>query len=256
MQSQLSNSLSRYERERTVRLILKFVLLTIAIFTLSGCIIPEKFNASFTINADGSADFRYDGTLVYGLAAEHAAAGRLSSKDEKDLEALAGEMRKDKSFRSAKYIGRARYQVVIEQHVLPGKPFYFPGQGQAMIMLLPTNDGQLELRAAAIKEKDLAGLKRIGLNIDGTVSANIAEGLTVVKQNATSTPGLFGLFGAYSWRIKSPSDPTPYMLLKSPELTKAFEDRQKAKAQAAEASKKEFEENMKKIERSQKNIKL
>lgn len=223
---------------------------------MSGCIIPEKFNASFTINADGSADFRYDGTLVYGLAAEQAAAGRLTSKDEKGLEALAGEMRKDKSFRSAKYIGRARYQVVMEQHVIPGKPFYFPGQGQAMIMLLPTNDGQLELRAAAIKEKDLAGLKRIGLNIDGTVSANIAKGLTVVKQNATSTPSMFGLFGSYSWRIKSPSDPTPYMLLKSPELTKAFEERQKAKAQAAEASRREVEESMKKIERSQKNIKL
>lgn len=57
-------------------------------------------------------------------------------------------------------------------------------------------------------------------------------------------------------RMKSPSDPTPYMLLKSPQLTKAFEDRQKAKAQAAEASKREFEENMKKIERSQKSIKL
>lgn len=235
---------------------LKCLIVFIVTLALSGCLIPEKFTSSFTINSDGSADFKYDGTMVYAVAAEQAAAGQLSSKNEKELEALAGEMRKDKSFRSVKYIGRARYQVVFEQHINPGKPFYFPGPGQAIVMLLPTNDGQLELRAATIKEKDLAGLKKASINIDGTVSANIAKGLAIVKHNATSTPSLFGLFGAYSWRIKSPSDPVPYMLLKSPELTKAFEERQKAKAQAAEAEKKEVEENLKKIEHSRKNIRL
>lgn len=235
---------------------LKCLIVFIAMFALSGCLIPEKFTSSFTINSDGSADFKYDGTMVYAAVAEQAAAGKLTSKDEKELEAFVGEFKKDKSFRSAKYIGRARYQVVFEQHITPGKPFYFPGQGSAMVMLLPTNDGQLELRAITIKEKDLAGLKKASINIDGTVSANIAKGLTIVKHNATSTPSLFGLFGSYSWRIKSPTDPTPYMLLKSPELTKAFEERQRAKAQAAEAEKKEVEETLKKIERSRKNIRL
>ncbi len=64
---------------------LKSLLIWTACIALSGCLVPEKFDASLTVKADGSSLYRYDGTAIFGLAAAAIKEkGSLSSKEEKN----------------------------------------------------------------------------------------------------------------------------------------------------------------------------
>lgn len=54
-----------------------FVMLAIV---LSGCWIPEQFDAKVTVNGDGSYSYSYDGVLTFALALADASRGRLDAR--------------------------------------------------------------------------------------------------------------------------------------------------------------------------------
>lgn len=53
---------------------------------LSGCLVPEKFDASVNVKPDGSYTYKYDGSAVhYAAAAAIKEKGKLPEKDEVGL---------------------------------------------------------------------------------------------------------------------------------------------------------------------------
>ncbi len=190
-----------------------FAILSMSLILLTGCLIPEKFDATISIAKDGSYKFRYDGTLAYALALEAVNKNTLAAKDEEGLKKLTEEFKKDKQFTKVEYLGKARYQVVVEKEGKPNEPYYFLSKDSKLISIIPQKDGTIAISAVKLDSKSIATLKAIGSKIEGTLSVTLGNGVKVISQNATTEPSFFGLMGAYKWQIKS-SDVLPSMVVK------------------------------------------
>lgn len=192
--------------------VLFFVLL---IALLSGCWIPEKFDAKVEVNKDGSYKFTYDGTLTFALALAAAQKGALSAQDEAAFKKEGDKISHEPGFKKVEYLGKGRYKVLVEKIGKPGEPYFFMSKELKFFSILPQKDGVISIAAIHPDQKSIQELNSIGAKIDGTLTVTVANGAKVLKQNAQSEPSAFGLFGGYKWQIKS-SDETPPLIVIQP----------------------------------------
>ena len=179
---------------------------------LSGCWVPENFEANITVNKDGSYTFTYDGTLTFALALAAAKEGSLSKKDEAEFEKEAEKLRKEPGFKKVEYLGKGRYKVFVEKSGKAGERYYFLSREMKIFAVKPRQDGSIEITAARFSKKDLNELKSIGAKVNGTLTVSVEKGVKVLKHNAQSEPKMFGLFGGYEWEIKS-VDVEPFIVV-------------------------------------------
>ncbi len=187
---------------RPVRVMFLAVVLILCL-TLSGCWIPENFEAKVAVNRYGSYTFAYDGTLTFGLALAASKEGALSAGDEAELQKEAAKIRQEPGFNKVDYQGKGRYKVFVEKAGKPGEPLYFVSQEFKLFAVLP-NKQDHTVTGIRPSAEDIQQLNSIGAKIDGTLSVSVASGVKVVKQNAQVEPSLFGLVGAYRWQINRP----------------------------------------------------
>lgn len=193
---------------------LKAICIAALALLLSSCWIPEKFTASVSVNKDGSYAFTYDGILANGLALASEAQGKLSAKDELGLKNDAEKLRKEPGFKSVSYLGKGRYQVKVEIAKKAGERYAFVADGNAKLFSVqPQKDGTINISSFEIDKKALANLKQINAKVQGELKVTVASGVEVVKHNADSSPMLKGLFGSYSWHIKT-VDAAPYIVVR------------------------------------------
>lgn len=186
-------------------------LIALSLSLLVACFIPEKFDAKIAVASDGSYKFTYDGTIAFALALAELHKGQLSSKADADLQKLAVELKKDKTFKKVEYLEKARYKVLVEKIGKPGEPYSFLTK---TISIAPQNDGTILISAVKLDKKFIDELSSVGSKIDGTLSVTLDSGVKIISHNATSEPSLFGLLGSYKWQIKSP-DALPRMVIKT-----------------------------------------
>ena len=102
---------------------------TAAFLLLAACLIPEEYEASVTVNSDGSYLATYGGTLVdvyVALAAREE--GGLTGKGKAWLEKMAAELEREPGFKSVVHRGEGRFEVLFELEGKGGEGFYFPYQ--------------------------------------------------------------------------------------------------------------------------------
>lgn len=187
---------------------LPLVTITSIVLLLTGCWIPESFQANVTVNKDGSYIFTYDGTLTHILALAAAKEGSLSQKDEAELKKEAEKIKREPGFKEVKYLGKGRYKVFVEKSGRHGESYYFLSKEMKIFAVQPQKNGTVKITAVRPSKKDLNELKSIGAKIDGNLTVSVAKGVKVLKHNAQSEPKVFGFFGGYKWEIKSPeADP-------------------------------------------------
>ena len=173
------------------------------VLLITGCWIPENFEANVTVNKDGSYTFTYDGTLTFALALTAAKEGSLTQKDEAEFEKEAEKMRQEPGFKEVNYLGKGRYKVLVEKSGKPGEQYYFLSREMKIFSVVPQQDASIQITAARFSNKDLNELKSIGAKVNGNLTVSVEKGVKVIKHNAQSEPKLFGLFGGYKWEIKS-----------------------------------------------------
>lgn len=179
---------------------------------LSGCWIPEQFDAKVTVNRDGSYIFAYDGTLIFASALAASRKGELSAKGEAAFKQEAVKLAHEPGFKKTDYLGSGRCEVSVEKIGKAGEPYYFPSEEFNVFAVLPQQDGTVSISAIGPDQKVIQKLNSIAARIDGTLTISVASGAKVLKHNAQSQPYVFGLFGGYKWKIKSPDD-TPFMVI-------------------------------------------
>lgn len=180
---------------------------------LSGCLFPEEFEASVTVDNDGSYTFIYDGTVTYAMILDAANDGKLSQREEDDFaQILEGELRAAPYVEKARYLGKGRTYIFLKKAGKAGEDYYFSLSGNKYFHILHRLDGLIEISAAKIGERMRNELKSIGAKIDGTLTVSVDDGVRVVAHNAQSEPRFFGLFGDYEWKIES-VDAVPYIIV-------------------------------------------
>ncbi len=165
---------------------------------LAGCLIPEKFVASVTMKADGAYTYKYDGTATFLPAAmQIKGQGPLSEKDEQGLKQEANKMAKVPGIQKASYFGAGRYDLAIERDLRVGES----APVLKVISVTRDKEGVYTIAPAVLQEKDKAGLRDLGIRVDGKFEVRLPSNAQVISHNASGTPGLFSK--AYVWNVGS-----------------------------------------------------
>lgn len=165
---------------------------------LSGCLVPEKFQASVQFKPDGGYTYKYNGTAVHFLAAAAIKEkGALPAKDEAGLEREAEKAARVLGVKKMAYTGQGRYDVQIEQDLKPGQQV----STLKLFTITREKDGSFVVAAPAMKDKDRDNLLSLGIKVDGTAEVALPANAKVLSHNADKTPGVFSK--AYTWKIGS-----------------------------------------------------
>lgn len=174
---------------------------------------PEQFEANVAIRADGSYTYSYDGILIFAPALIQACrAGYLEPHIEARLKDAAVQLR-DEGFRSATYLGRGRYAVVLQRSKLAGEPAYFPSREMKVFSIRPQPNGTIMIGGSRPDATAPCQLLGTDAEIDGRLTVTLDGGVKVLKHNAQSNLSTLDHFEAYRWRIKSP-DADPFMIVR------------------------------------------
>lgn len=180
-----------------MKLFLPIVFLTLF---LSGCLVPERFNAEIDIKPDASYSFKYQGITLHALALAQINKGQpLSDKENARFAAEVVKLNKRSEFTEVYYQGDGRYKLAIDMNKKTGEELkifdvFTVSQDQEGIMTIST---------VKLKKKDRQLLADSGIKIDGELSVRLPNNAEVLEHNATSTPYFFGLLGSYQWKIDS-----------------------------------------------------
>ena len=189
---------------------LRFFFTVILVLTFTGCWIPEKFTATVTINKDGSHSFIYEGILTNGFVLGVIQKGMLTPADEAKLKDEEKTLLKAPGFKKATYLGKGRYEVLVERHYKAGEAGRFISRDAEIFSVIPGKDGIITVTGLKLTPGNIKEFNEFGAKVDGKLKVTVADGVTVISHNAMSEPSFFGLFGAYEWEIKSP-DVAPTM---------------------------------------------
>jgi len=184
------------------RILFPLIIISI-LFLLQGCWIPEDFETTIKVNKDGSYVFTYDGTLTHILALAAAKDGTLKEKDKADMKEQETAFKKEPGYKKVKYLGEGRYKVLVDTSGKAGEAYHFMSSDIKFFAIDPQNDGTLRISTATAKEDEIEQLKKIGVNMSGTLTVIVEQGAKVLKHNAKKKKKVKKTFTEYIWDIKS-----------------------------------------------------
>lgn len=115
-------SLYELQGEENMKRISALAIVTVAALGLTGCLLPEKFEASVNFKPDGDYTYKYEGTAVHFLAAAAIKdKGGLQAKDEDALKREGEKAAKAPGVRKMAYRGNGRFDVQIDEDVKAGR---------------------------------------------------------------------------------------------------------------------------------------
>lgn len=195
--------------------IAKLLLCAATLLLLSGCWIPEQFDAKIAINKDGRYTLSYDGILSYAAGLAAAKKGELKAKDEEAFKKEAEKIAREPGFKKVDYLGKGRYKVLVEKSAKTGEATFFLNRNAKIISIQPQPDGTITISSMRLEKKDIRELTAIGGKVEGTLTVTVASGTKVIKHNAQSEPSSMSLFGSsgYKWKISNPEE-TPFISVK------------------------------------------
>ncbi len=189
--------------------VLKTITALTACLCLVSCWAPEKFTASLNVDKSKNFKFIYNGTIAFGPAlGEIKQRGQLSAQGEAEMKKGEAALRKEPGFKSVEYAGDGRFKVQFEQTgpVENGKKVFID-----IVEFRIGPDGRIWILGAELKPEGRQQLAAINLKLDGTIK--VTSDLAVVQHNATSTPSLGGLIGAYEWKVTLDQKERPTIVL-------------------------------------------
>lgn len=173
---------------------------------LTGCWIPEKFDATIDFKPNGGYTMVFDGILHHGMLLQAKNEGGKLPKDaDKFLQAEADQLGRRKGVTTAKRVGDTK----IDFKATHTAEQFQPGQPFDAIFLRKEPDGTYSVKALAANDRDRQAIKRLGMKLDGSLKITLPSNATVVETNATTKPGTFS--SGYKWNI---TQDTPAPLLR------------------------------------------
>jgi len=172
-----------------------WLIFGVSLFIFNGCFLPEKFESKVDIKKDGGYELTYDGTIAYAPAL----GKKITPRDEKRLESMLKDIKKDPNVKDAKYLGNARYQIKIEQSKKAGQKAYIFDRRAKLISVVPKGE-TITISTKKLARRDLKEIKKLNFKVDGKIAVSIPSNMKIEGTKPDSTPTLG--FGDYEWDIK------------------------------------------------------
>lgn len=168
---------------------------------LTGCFLPERFDASVNVSSDGSYTFHYAGiTAFVPVLMDIARTGTApSSNANLQMSAEAAKMSKAPDVRKSNYIGNGRFDLEIAGDRKPGQL----ASVLDAIRISTGKDGVLSISSVGLKPSEKAELQKLGLSMNGKFVVTLPKGAEVLASNATSGPNVINQSVSYTWLIGS-----------------------------------------------------
>jgi hypothetical protein len=198
-----------YHLSRGKMLILLTVLVCSLIW-LNSCLYPEKFNMTININKDGQYSFVYDGIMIDDTIREAEMKGESQSKI-KNIKEIEDYLHKIPYFKEVKYVGQGKFKVLFKQEGDANSGMYFFDKNNKWFAIEPLFPNIIMIMGSDMNGDIAKTAQKLNFAIDGTIV--VTTNATVLGHNARTAPKLFGLFGNYTWEIKSFTGPPPKMLI-------------------------------------------
>lgn len=169
---------------------------------LSGCMFPEKIDMKVEFNPDASYAIHFNGQVAsfIHLMGAHEAKRPISPKDDAEISAEAVKMSKPtpQGTQSAKYLGNARLQYVVDNKYKPHESLSFLGT----LLVNSDKSGVVTVKAATLTPKNKADFSTLGLAMSGVFSVALPNNAKLISSNADATERTAG-GTVYTWRVKS-----------------------------------------------------
>ncbi len=175
---------------------------------LSGCWVPEKFEATIDFKNNGGYTIAFDGTINDGdLLRAKLETGKLPNDAEKYLQSKVDQLAKMKGVIIAKRIDKTKFLFKATHTAAQ----FQPGQPFDAIFIRREPEGIYSVKVVAANATDRQAMKTLGIKIDGSLKITLPSNATVVQTNATTKPGV--LSSAYKWDIDA-NTPAPVLRFK------------------------------------------
>jgi len=184
----------------------------LCVMALTGCYLPDNFEATISLRADGRVQISFDGELAYILGVAELFHGRMDPQAE-ELQAIAAAIKEDPRTRSVDYLGDGLYELsYLDSATLqPGQSLAFPPVGAPIFKIDRQRNGQLVLSGLQVLENDARALQRIGLRLRGQLT--VITPLEIAEHNGIDDSGFMD--NRYVWTFRSVKDERPRLVTKA-----------------------------------------
>lgn len=175
---------------------------------LSGCFVPEKFDAGVTFKPDGAYSYKYVGTAAFfpAVLQDKKSKEGLTKADSAKLAVEMAKYVKSKGVGRVSDEGHGHYKIEIDAAKNPGERATVL---DAMTISTDLN-GVTTVSAITVKDQDKREFEKLGIKIDGKLQVVIPENAELIKSNGSESKSFFSSFGSsartYSWKLGSFAD--------------------------------------------------
>jgi len=181
--------------------ILQRIFAALLMICLTGCYIPEDFQAGVSIDKKGNYAFTYGGKLTNVLALAADSEGKLGKKEEDELQKDAAKLADLPGFKKVKYLKEGRYEVTVDRKGKAGEDYHFISKDINIFSIQYLPGGRMKISAFKPEKDEIAQIKAIGGNMSGRLIVSLPKGLKVIEHNAKSAPKGSTAGGEYVWDI-------------------------------------------------------
>jgi hypothetical protein len=198
--------------------LLRYLLITIVLVGLTGCYLPVRFDAEVEISKHGYYEMFFDGYIARIDLFDGLSKRTISSGEEnKRMELIKKDFKRDTSTNSFKYIKKGHFHVNWQKsgNLTKVKTITFFRRNENMLSIsYNSTSGRVQVAGRSLGLKQRQQLHDIGLGMAGQL--RVITDTNVIAHNATrvkTLPKQGEHFKMYSWEIKNIFDRTPSITL-------------------------------------------
>lgn len=151
----------------------------ISALLLSGCFIPEDFQATLEVENDGTYTYQFEGLALYGPAISAMRNGTLPARDNQALRSRFAETRKKPTNTHVVYRNNGRVQINHRERHGPAQRV----DGLGMLTLTRGRDGVFTVKAAQPSSTQLKMLSDAKVHVRGKVTIKLPPNAKVIEAN-------------------------------------------------------------------------
>lgn len=190
-------------------------LVVLLFFLLSGCYLPNQFEAVIEIAQNGNYSVSYQGILTYAPMVEEIRAGKLTpAQQEEKRKILERDLKRDSGFKELVYIGNGSFKVKYRHNDrIDGTHMYtFTRRNAAIFTVRTDKKGVTSISGASLAPEHEQRIIKAGIQMMGELKV-ITDVSTILENNATQAGENMG-YKIFVWKINSPTAPTPKLTLR------------------------------------------